>query len=71
MSKLSSEVKDCVEINVTSYETWLKYFKDLWSQMTQSLKMTPLLRHMMESINMDKIVAAFKNLKINKAPGED
>jgi hypothetical protein len=33
--------------------------------------MTPSLNNMTESITMDELMVALKNLKSNKAPGED
>jgi hypothetical protein len=64
-------MKDNVKINVTSHETWLKYFQGLWSQITEPLKLTSSLNNTTESICMDELMAVLKNLKSNKAPGED
>jgi hypothetical protein len=71
IKNLSKEVKETVMVNIIPHETWLNYYPDLWSQSSETLQISQSDNFDTDTITLDELVTVLKNMKNNKAPGED
>ena len=73
MKSLTAEERDTARLNVIKEETWLKYFKELWSneEKIEENNSEDTYNHTVDPITMKELENALTSLKNRKAGGPD